>query len=1603
PNIVRVYDFGEDASHIYYTMDYYAGWSPYPATKSIDLPYLFDFSLQLLSALDYIHSRGVIHGDVKPSNIFEDASGVRRKFILGDFGLVRRVEGGTRYPVSGTMEYIAPEVFQGIPDDPRSDLYSFGILLFRVVASCLPFLPGDDISRIKRKPTYNYVRLSEVTPEVYPGLDEYVAALVQHNPADRFDSAYEAITALVELAKRIDVPLHEQVSLDTELALGKFFEYEREVAEVFKEGGKDGRGSEVFLLAGSGGVGKTSFIREAGKIMQLKGGLFLYVDCGGKDGALASLRRELGGAGAAAESTDADGAEGVSDSLETALVGTQAYRPTTDADTLRAFGELSERYGASLVALDNVDAADAGLAASTSRLLDYPYKGKVKFVIASRGLTDEAGSAFAGNVFSGSEIISQVKKFELRGFSAETTEAYLKYALGVTALDPALLRHVQDRAKGNPAVTRRIIEALATGGVIVRKLDGWHVDYRRLRGAGVPSASSDYFAVFLGRLRDDEQAALAAAGVYGHHFPAALIEEKTFLGKLVKAGIVAQREGIGAGYSFADAAVHSYVFEWARRTHAAEGCGRVVEFLRNNPNRDGEALAIEGRTYLLMGKSAEARGSLVEAGRLAQRSRDFEKAIELLEAALATEGVWEPGAYEEAVSDLAASYSALGDHRSALEQYETLARTGGGGAAEAERVLRISKERLALGDYGRPARDLEEIAPEGLAVDDGFLRHALLAWAYFGVKDFARAEECARTAEELAVSTGRKDIRAYIKYIKGVIFYDRGERDAALAELTEAARLAEEAGKLRLAAIALNLSGEVFVWRGEFDKAERAMRRGTELARKADDRYAVVSSLAGLGQVYFKQGYVKRAQREFELAEAECRLIANDELLSEIYASAGVNMIIGGEYRKAEFYFDMVEGLDTCPETVSAFVRYYRALICSETGELEKALEHLATAEDVLTRCRATEALNTVRSLRGRVFYLGGDLPRARDELEACLRANEEAGDRMEAAKVILTLGELAWAEGDAEMGESHLDEALARFTTLKNKYYMAACYLARARLKLSVFHEEPEADIIDQVQIDLENAKALFREIGVHKYRVQIFELEGDVFMARQRDREGEERLAKLAGDLKELSEQKNLDELLKFVLNYLTEELGADRGVIFLFDEHRNMLRIRGTAGIDDSTLEDASAISQTIIGQVAGSRKGVFAADAAQDLRFKDSASVQLQGIRSLLCLPLAAAGDFQGVVYLDSLERENLFREEDLNFGQIFARNAAYEIERRRREAESEHPSLGFRAGEAPGYGDIVGSSSAVRVLRSAVAAAAKSSVDVLVVGESGTGKELVVKMIHAQGPNADEPFIGINCAAIPEALLESELFGIERGTATGVDKRIGLFERAGAGTIFLDEVGAMDLNTQSKLLRVLQEKRFLRLGSRGHNTIPLRARVVSATNADLAAVIADGKFREDLFYRLNVFMIKCSPLREHKEDIRELLEHFISIYCSGAKKDRPRFSDACADILSAYDWPGNVRELENCVRYALANSTSPVIEPRVLPGHLGETPGHTPELAGSTLNESLARLERDIILKALRENDWVKAHAARSLDISETNLRYRMKKHGITEKDRFTIK
>lgn len=313
--------------------------------------------------------------------------------------------------------------------------------------------------------------------------------------------------------------------------------------------------------------------------------------------------------------------------------------------------------------------------------------------------------------------------------------------------------------------------------------------------------------------------------------------------------------------------------------------------------------------------------------------------------------------------------------------------------------------------------------------------------------------------------------------------------------------------------------------------------------------------------------------------------------------------------------------------------------------------------------------------------------------------------------------------------------------------------------------------------------------------------------------------------------------------------------------------------------------------------------------------------------------------------------------------------------------------------------IISHSRAMEEALNIVGRVAASNATVLIFGESGTGKELFARAIHYTSPRADHPLVKVNCAALPENLLESELFGHEKGAFTGaVSRRIGRFEQANAGSIFLDEIGDLTPALQVKLLRVLQEKEFERIGS--NQTLHIDVRVIAATHRNLEEAIAQGRFREDLYYRLNVVTIRLPPLRERKEDIPLLIEHFLKRHSEKNKRPISAISREARELLMRYDYPGNVRELENIIERAVVLCRGEVISSQDLPLHMQEGRSEislSPGSKGRSLPDTLEEIEQELIQKALEKSGGIQTRAAEELGISERVLRYKIKKHRIGEK------
>jgi DNA-binding NtrC family response regulator len=334
---------------------------------------------------------------------------------------------------------------------------------------------------------------------------------------------------------------------------------------------------------------------------------------------------------------------------------------------------------------------------------------------------------------------------------------------------------------------------------------------------------------------------------------------------------------------------------------------------------------------------------------------------------------------------------------------------------------------------------------------------------------------------------------------------------------------------------------------------------------------------------------------------------------------------------------------------------------------------------------------------------------------------------------------------------------------------------------------------------------------------------------------------------------------------------------------------------------------------------------------------------------------------------------------------------------RRSLSQEVRSLAHILESAVPFDTIVGQSEAMQQVFRLVRKVVATDVTVLIRGESGTGKELVAEAIHRHSPRRDKPFVKLNCVAIPETLLESELFGHEEGSFTGATgRRIGKFELANTGTIFLDEIGDMTLATQAKILRVLQEREFDRVG--GSKTVKVDVRVIAATNKDLAKAVEDGTFRKDLYFRLNVFSLNLPPLRERTGDLPLLVDHFVARAARKLGKPLDGFSSDALNLLLAHSWPGNIRELENIIERAAVLADGPVMGADCLPSQLltfeTAVPGEPLVAPGQTLDDALADIERKLIRDALRHTGGVQTRAAKLLGITERSLWHRVKKLGI---------
>lgn len=487
--------------------------------------------------------------------------------------------------------------------------------------------------------------------------------------------------------------------------------------------------------------------------------------------------------------------------------------------------------------------------------------------------------------------------------------------------------------------------------------------------------------------------------------------------------------------------------------------------------------------------------------------------------------------------------------------------------------------------------------------------------------------------------------------------------------------------------------------------------------------------------------------------------------------------------------------------------------------------------------------------------------------------------------------------------------------------------------------------------------------------------------------------RLVAVYAMIRKLNSQSDPESILESILDMALEVVRAERGMVLLHDEDSGEFSVHLARNLEHETIADAGAFSSGIVAQ-AGAGKAVLSLDARNDNRFNELKSVSLYGIHALMCVPLRAHDKIVGAVYVDSKE-DGLFTPDDLRFLEAFADHAALALANARRRVElvEDTERLHLEAAERADRGNLIGGSPQMKKVFELIGKVAASELPVLIQGESGTGKELVAQAIHYEGARKTRAFVTENCAAIPDTLLQSELFGHVRGAFTGAERnRAGLFEQAHEGTLFLDEIGDMSPMMQAQILRALQEGEIRRVG--GTKPIHVDVRIIAATHRDLQQETAAGRFREDLLYRLQVLLIALPPLRERPGDVRRLARHFLQRIAAERGKAVQGIEGEFLERMERYTWPGNVRQLQNTLqRLSLLAGDGPIgvdllaLDPglRRLLEDLG--PGGA-EVAAAPL--SLSSSERDRIVEALRTAEGNRSRAARLLGVSRATIYRKIK-------------
>lgn len=1640
PNLIEVFDFGitPDLSP-YFTMEYLHGETLSQNTfmkKSGEMNYELVYSIiyQIAHVLDYIHSQHVLHGDLKPSNIFliPDEKKANEYIVkLMDFGL-SHLRTETPVGLSGTLEYIAPEIIRGEKTDARSDLYSLGVILYELVTGVSPFRDETPRGVLSKHLTHLPIPIRELTRGIPGDLSACIHKLLEKDPAHRYYSAFELLEYIGALSgKEIARTDHRTVSVT--LPGGTKVKREREKSKITETAARSMESAQVVLITGEHGIGKSHLLRELKTEFQLTEKKVLHVTCTSHDTSFEPVIIFLQQILQQAEIAKKYSSQLNILSSSFPQIFTQHHISKIpplekEAEKFRLFHAAASiltatEFLSAMFFFDDLHAADA----LTKEFIPY----LVSYLEANRcpGYFLLLSSEHPHGEISES---SWLTKMEIQAFTLQETTEYIQ-SIFRKAASTSFVQTIQRQTGGNPLFIDELLTFCADQKIIERTKYGWMIHEQDNLSRLFPKSLTETYLKKFHNLSPEEKDIITTLALSPLPIEFDLLAFVTAFDRerIVRASLQLYdselidmnrsryrlkkeefapiiRDNIDAGKRSALHDRFIAYYDKGKQTSVINPFVLATHYLGSSqPDRAYPYLLSAGEEARHQFAYAASAGYLSKAltfsdktsgsgdrfdvlmklcsvyNVLAQRQQEADCIEEsMIIAAQLNDNVKLASVYENQTE----YYLALGEYDRAKKSAEkalTLFEKIGDAKGAAKSLAKIgwTYYRKRQGDelkqyYHRALqtfRDIDAPIEEGNAlIDLGLAGFYIFGSSQEALQNFGKAREKFEQAQfkpGIARALGNS----------GLQMFDIGDYDAALRCYDDAQKIYTEIGDRRGSALAQNALGQALLAVGQFSDALRYLESGLKIAKEIRDLHAQERNLENLGELYLTLGVYDTSLNYYEQAKLIAEKINNSiGIISNEIEIAGV-LTERKEFERAiKLLAHAKEQLAERTDINVACWLEYRSGMCFHSMGGNK---NVATASEYFRALGDLADQHGLDSLR--II--------ARSYLALCLAQQGNSEHALELSESAL---ELLQTQKKVIGGEQDILLHHAKILRANKRTSEATAYIERAHEHLmerakTITDSELYRSYLEHVRLNTE----IIREFAA------LHRSDSIQALAAVRERN----LKTLYDVSRTINSILDLPTLLDTIMDSALQTMNGERGMIFLIENDQLTLKV--ARNVETQTVSDATEISLSIMNDVIHGGKPIIVSDAQQDAEFKDRQSVKNFKIHSLICVPIQSKEKLIGTVYVDSRAdafQSVMFSEMDVEFLEAFANLAAIALDNARLHAHLKEENVYLRkeVEEKFAFEHIVGRCAPMMQLYQQIRGATASEGNVLIMGESGTGKELVARAIHYNGPRKAEHFVPVDCGALPDTLLESELFGYKKGAFTGAytDKR-GLFEEAHLGSLFLDEIGNTSLAFQAKLLRVLQEGEYRRVGDTESRFVNVR--VVCATNKDLQVEMKEGRFRQDLFFRLNVIPITVPTLRERTSDIPLLVQHFIEQHNIKFKANVKGISKELIDYLSTLPWVGNVRELENLISRMLVYAPEDILSLKHLPPDFVEAQPRSGSPTDFSVSlrlpkrlSTLHEAEREHINYVLRHTNGNKTEAAKILNIKRTTLVERMKKLGM---------